>query len=277
MKVKLIADSSGNLLELEGADFSSVPLSIQLDQKTYVDDENLDPVLFTEEMLSHKGKSSTACPSVEAWMNAFEGADEIYVVTITSALSGTYNSAMMAKQMYQEEHEEVKICVIDTLSTGPEMHLILEKIVEWKKQGKLYEEICEEIREYQKHTRLFFSLESVHNLVQNGRLSKIVGIALGKLGIRLVGTASEKGQLEVLSKCRGDKKTLAAYMEHLKNAGYRGGKLYISHNCNEELALQLKQNVEKEFQNANIQIYQTRGLCSYYAENKGMIVGIECE
>lgn len=277
MKVKLVADSSGNLLELEGADFVSVPLSIQLDQKTYVDDENLDPIVLTQEMLAYKGKSSTACPSVEAWLNAFEGGEEIYVVTITSALSGTYNSAMLAKQMYLEEHENAKICVIDTLSTGPEMHLILEKIIEWKQQGKTFEEICEDIPEYQKHTRLFFSLESVHNLVQNGRLSKLVGLALGKLGIRLVGTASEKGELEVLSKCRGDKKTLASYMEHLNKAGYFGGKLYISHNCNEELALQLKQNVMMQFPNANIRIYQTRGLCSYYAENKGMIVGVECK
>lgn len=276
MKLKIIADSSANLVNMKDTAFASVPVCIYADEKVYVDDQDLDSVEMTEELLAFKGKTSTACPSIEEWIAEFEGYDEIYVVTLTGTLSGTYNSAVLAKEIYQEEHEEVKIHIIDSLSTGPEMHLLVEKISEWKKEGKTFEEVCEGMEEYQTHTRLFFSLQSVHNLVENGRLNRLVGAAIGKLGICLVGTASEKGELEVLSKCRGEKKTLLSYMEQIEKAGYKGGKIYISHVSNEPLAMVLKTALIEKYGQVPIEIYPTRGLCSYYAEKHGMLVGVEC-
>lgn len=276
MKFKIITDSSANIMSMEEVAFASVPISIYAGDKVYVDNQALDPVEMTEELLAYKGKTSTACPSVEDWMAEFEGYDEIYVVTLTGTMSGTYNSAVLAKDIYQEEHAEVKIEIVDSLSTGPEMHLLLDQILEWKKAGKTFEEVCEWIKEYKTHTRLFFSLASVHNLVENGRLNRLVGAAIGKLGICLVGTASEKGELEVLSKCRGEKKTLLSYLEHIEKAGYKGGKIYISHVSNEALAMALKAALIEKYGEVPIEIYPTRGLCSYYAEKQGMLVGVEC-
>ena len=112
MKIKIVADSSSNLLNLEGIEYSSVPLTIITNDKEYVDDENLDVNQMVKDLREYKGKSSTSCPSVGSWLNSFEDADEIYVVTITSNLSGAYNSAVQAKNIYLEQKPNAKIHVL---------------------------------------------------------------------------------------------------------------------------------------------------------------------
>lgn len=109
---RFIADSCSDMLQMEGVDFVAVPLTISTDVKDYVDNENLDVKGMTENLAGYKGKSCTACPGVESWLNAFEGADVIYVGTMTSTLSGTYNSALVAKEMYQQSHPEARIHVL---------------------------------------------------------------------------------------------------------------------------------------------------------------------
>lgn len=277
MKVRIIADSSCDILKLDGVDFINVPLTISTNEKSYTDDSELD----TEEMLNYlagyHGRSYTACPGVESWLESFEGADIIYIATMTSALSGTYNSAMAAKNSYLETHPEAKIYVFDTLSTGPELRLFIEKLAELVTEGKDCEEVCREAERYLKRTRLFFSLESLHNFAQNGRVSKFTASAAGMLGIRIFGTASRQGTLEPLSKCRGEKRTLQAFMENLKLSGYKGGKLFIAHVENLPFAENILKAVREKYKKADIVIYKTRGLCSYYAERGGVLIGCECD
>ena len=138
---RFIADSCSDMLQMEGVDFVAVPLTISTDVKDYVDDENLDVKGMTEGLAGYKGKSCTACPGVESWLKAFEGADVIYVGTMTSTLSGTYNSALVAKEMYQQSHPEARIHVFDTLSAGPELRLLMEKLTELDKEGKTFEDV----------------------------------------------------------------------------------------------------------------------------------------
>ena len=276
-KVKLLADSSSDLLSLDGVDFSSVPLTISANDIDYVDDEALDTHAMLDALMAYKGRSYTACPGVDKWMQEFDGADEIYVVTITSNLSGTYNAACTARDLYLQAHPDAKICVFDTLSTGPEMRLLLERIAAMVKERLSFDAICEKARDYLKHTRLFFVLESLHCLAQNGRVSKLTASAVEMLGMRLVGTASTEGTLEVLTKVRGKVKAKAALLDHLKEALYKGGRLAISYVESLEFAQSVKEAILAEFPNADIALYPARGLCSYYAERGGLLLGCECD
>ena len=273
--VKIVADSSSDVLALDRIPFASAPLKIVTAEKEYVDDESLNVAGMVEDMLHYSEKSGTACPSVGDWLTAFGDARYVFCVTITSNLSGSYNSAVVAAQEFEEKNPGSRVLVIDTLSTGPEMKLIMEKLRELVESGKEFDQIAEEIKAYQAHTGLLFMLESVKNLANNGRVSRVVASAVGILGIRILGRASDQGRLEQLAKSRGEKKALPALYQLLKQEGYAGGKLRISHCLNESAANTLKGLVLGEYPDAEIEIYPARGLCSFYAEKGGLLVGFE--
>lgn len=276
MKSRIVVDSSADLMTNEDESVVSVPLKIMTDSKEYVDDEKLDIKEMTEELAAYRGKSGSACPGVGDWLDAFGDADRIFCITMTSNLSGTYNSALVAKENYESENHGKKVCVIDSLSTGPEMQLIKEKIEELLAEGKSYEEICETVAVYQKSTHLAFVLKSLTNLANNGRVSPAVAKIAGVLGIHVVGIASEVGTLEQKGKSRGEKKAILSLWSQMKELGYKGGKVIIDHCFNEEAAKQLTEMIKNEFTNAVVKIGTTRGLCSFYAEQGGMLVGMEC-
>lgn len=276
MKRKIVADSSCDMWELNGVDFAVAPMTISTDNKHYVDNQELDVHLMSEELAKYKGVSHTACPSVGSWLDCYEGFDEIFVITLTGAMSGTYNSAMTAKGIYEEENENVKVHVFDSLSTGPEMRLLIEKLKEMIEEDLTFEEIVEKGQDYLNHTRLFFALKSLHNFAMNGRVSKTVASAIGVLNISIFATASEKGTIQQISKCRGEKKVVKSMIEHLENAGYHGGKVRISHADNLKLAHNVRDKILELYPNADIIVYPMGGLCTYYAEIGGLLVGCEC-
>ena len=276
MKRKIVADSSCDMWELNGVDFAVAPMTISTDNKHYVDNQELDVHLMSEELAKYKGVSHTACPSVGSWLDCYEGYDEVFVVTLTGAMSGTYNSAMTAKGIYEEENENVKVHVFDSLSTGPEMRLLIEKLKEMIEEDLPFEEIVEKGQDYLNHTRLFFALKSLHNFAMNGRVSKAVASAIGVLNISIFATASEEGTIQQISKCRGEKKVVKSMIEHLENAGYHGGKVRISHADNLKLAHSVRDKILELYPNADIIVYPMGGLCTYYAEIGGLLVGCEC-
>lgn len=281
--IKIITDSSCDLKEIrlvydrngEVVQFAKAPLTIRIGDREFVDDENLDVAGMMAALKAYDGASSSACPAPGAWCDAFSGADEIYVITITSALSGAYNSAMVAKEMELEEHPEKKIQVIDSLSTGPEMELIVRQLLREIADGGSFEKIVENITAYQKRTKLSFVLHSVDNLVKNGRVSKLAGFAASVLGISVIGRASRKGELEMVTKCRGNNKVAGSVLEEMKAQGYDGGLVSITHCFNEKAAIQLRNRIQKEYPDAEISIMATGGLCSYYAEEEGILIGYE--
>lgn len=276
MKRKIVADSSCDIWELNGVDFAVAPITISTDNKHYVDNQELDVHLMSEELAKYKGVSHTACPSVGSWLDCYEGYDEVFVVTLTGAMSGTYNSAMTAKGIYEEENENVKVHVFDSLSTGPEMRLLIEKLKEMIDEDLPFEEIVEKGQDYLNHTRLFFALKSLHNFAMNGRVSKAVASAIGVLNISIFATASEEGTIQQISKCRGEKKVVKSMIEHLEDAGYHGGKVRISHADNLKLAHNVRDKILELYPNADIIVYPMGGLCTYYAEIGGLLVGCEC-
>lgn len=275
MKFKIVADSTADVLSLDTISFSSAPLKIITSEREYVDNSDLDVADMVETLLKYKGHSSTSCPNPDDWLKTFGDAENVFCITITGTLSGSYNSAVLAKQMYEEMHPERHVYVINSLSAGPELKLIIEKIEEQIRQGKEYAEICKIIEKYTQHTGLIFMLESMKNLANNGRVSSIVAKAVGLLGIRVVGKASDKGDLLPLDKCRGQEKALVEIVKRMKEFGFKGGKVRIAHCLNEDAAKKLQATILGDFPQVDLDIYHCRGLCSYYAEKGGLLVGFE--
>lgn len=275
MKIKFCADSSANIFSMNDADFSFASMRVCAGEKEYMDTPALDIPLMVRELSEYKGKSSSACPGVEEWLDAFGDADVVYAVSLTSNLSGCYNAACVAAEQYEAEHPGRKVFVLDTLSTGPEMELILEKLKEFVKKGMAFVDVCANIREYVKHTHLWFSLESLDTFAKNGRVSPAVAKIAGLLGVRIVGRASEEGTLEPLHKCRGEQRALKQLLESMKEMGYAGGKVRLAHTFNEPAAMKMKEMILSHFPNADVRIRKNGGLCSYYAERGGLLLGFE--
>jgi len=275
MKIRIVVDSSADLQTDEAKNIVSVPMKVRTNNKEYVDDDTLDVKGMAEDLAAYKGKSGSACPGVGEWIEAFGDADRVFCITITSNLSGSYNSAMVAKETYESENPERKVCVIDSLSAGPELKLIKEKIEELIAEGKEYEEICKAVAKYQKTTYLTFMLKSLTNLANNGRVSPTVAKIAGVLGIHVVGIASEVGTLEQKGKSRGEKKAILSIWKQMKELGYKGGKVRIDHCFNKAAAQALIEMIRSEYRDADIVVGTTRGLCSFYAEQGGILVGLE--
>ena len=275
MKTKIVVDSSSSLYALPGVDFACVPLKIVTDEQEYLDDGTLDAVGMARSLRTYKGKTSTSCPNVADWLAAYEGAEQIFVATITGTLSGSYNAAQLAAEEYQQENPGKRVFVLDSLSTGPEQRLLAEHLRDLLAEGKEFDEVCEEMLRYHKHTHLLFSLESLANLARNGRVKPAVAAVARMLGIRVIGQASEAGELDVLCKTRGEHGALERIVLELKEHGYTNGRLHISHCGNPAAAERLKHMVKAVFDGAKVDISECGGLCSYYAELGGLLVGYE--
>ena len=274
-KLKIVSDSSSDLLKLDNADFDFSPMKILTDEREFVDDRNLDVNEMATYLENYKGKSRTSCPNPSDWLEAFGDADDIICVTITSALSGSYNSACVAKQIYEAENEGKRVFVLDTLSAGPEITLIVKKLEEYLKNGMDYDTVCGRIKAYIKQTGLVFMLKSLNNFANNGRVSPLVARIAGFAGICIVGKASDEGTLEPTHKCRGESRSIETIIKDLSAMGLKNGKVSIAHCQNEEGALKLKNLIAEKFKHAQVEIHKLRGLCSFYAEKGGFLVGFE--
>lgn len=271
--VKIVLDSSADLTTMEGIPFAFAPLKVVTKETQYVDDESLDVEAMAEALYNYRGTSTTSCPNVEDWLKAFGDAEEILCITITGGLSGSYNSALVAKRQYEEAHPGRRVEAIDSLSAGPEIALMAEKARELLLSGKSLDETVKALKSYK--TELFFMLESLQNFANNGRVSKLAAKTAGVLGIRTLGRASDQGTLELLEKVRGEERSLLALVKLIKERGYKGGKLRIAHCGNPSAAESLAMLIREHFPKAAVTVTTLRGLCSYYAERGGMLVGCE--
>lgn len=273
---RVIADCSADIANVEGVDYRLVPLTISTDERSFTDDKDLDVNEMLDYLANYKGPARTACPGIEQWINSYEGADEVFVVTLSEGLSGTYNAAVTAGNLYAEEHPNVKVHVFDSLSAGPEVRMLADRIAEYVRDGKSYNEIIALGDDYIKHSRIFFALESFHNFAANGRVNKVVAAAAGLLGIRVLATGDPTGQIAIAAKCRGENSTLKAFLKNLEEAGYESGRIYIAHCLNLSFAERIRQAILDGYPEASVLIYETGGLCSFYAEKGGILLACEC-
>ena len=277
MTFKIVSDSSSDIFALDKVDYASVPLKIITDEKEYVDTAELDVNGMADDLKKYKGTSKSSCPNMDDWYRAFGDSDCVFCVSITKNLSGSHNSATLAAKDYMEDHPDRKVFCVDTLSAGPELALIVEKLRELILSGLGFEDVCDKICEYKNTTHLLFALESMRNLANNGRISHAKAKIAGLLGIRAIGKASLEGTLEMLEKARGADKTAEGIVRNMKACGYCGGKVRIHHCMNAEIAESIKKMILAEYPEAPVTIATTGALCSFYAEAGGFLVGYEGE
>ena len=272
-KFKLIVDSSSNMVNDPTHNVEVVPLTISFGGKDYIDDQNLNIQEFLSDMNKNQVAGKTTCPSIQAWLDALEGTEKAIIVTMTSGMSGTFSSALQAKNMYEEKHPSSQIIVVDSRSAGSELTIVLHGIEKMIQGDIRFVDLEEEIAEFRMHTHLLFILQSLHNLSLNGRVSPTVAKIAGLLKINLIGTASKDGKLEPLTKARGMKKAMRELLKYMKDDNYHGGEVIIDHCENEKDAETIKEKLQAEYPDAQITIRPMHGLCSFYAEEGGLMIG----
>ncbi len=275
MKWMIVADSSCDLETLNtGSDdvgYEKVPFHLLIDDVDYEDTSSLDVGKMVDAMEVSK-TSHSSCPAPDAWAELFEKADQSIAFTISSRLSGSYNSAMAARGMILEKYPDKKIEVVDSLSTGPKLVLLAQEAARKISEKVSFEEVSGACQEMARNVKTLFALASFHNLVQNGRVNKIAGFIAGKLNIRVIGIGTDEGRIQPKELMRGDKKVLRKLLENMIEGGYKGGLMAISHCQNLPMAEDLKRLICEQWKNAVVQILPTRGLDSYYAERNGLII-----
>ena len=222
---RIVADSSCDLLTLDGADFVSVPLSIRTDAEEFYDDANLDVDAMVSTLRDTKGRSYSACPNIADWESAFGESGNVIAFTITSALSGSYNAACVAKKNCEERNPARRIYVVDSLSAGPEIALLIERALYELRSHADFDKVCEALNTYQAQTHLLFALESMHNLAQNGRVSKLAATMASVLGIRLRCLESAVGFVKRGSLCWAKWWSLATRAERFESGIVRMRRL----------------------------------------------------
>ena len=280
MTWNIVSDSSCDLrmaaFESDRVRFETVPLRIQVGEREFLDNDDLVVPDLLDAMSQKKSASSTACPSPAAFARAFEAGDCTVCFTISSNLSGTYNSAVMGREMVLEEHPEKKVCIIDSKATAGAMVLLIRKAKELMEADETgdFEDICDQLRLYQAALRTCFTLENFDNLIKNGRMRPLVGTLLHSLGIHVIADATPQGTIHVADKARGEAKTyktITALMKSSKDC--TGAEVVISHCENMAGALKLKQQILEDLPVKSVDVLSCRCLTSFYAMEKGLIIG----
>lgn len=276
----IVSDSSCDLKMAEFhsdiINFETVPLRIQVGEKEFVDNDDLVVPEMLAAMAAEKEASSSSCPSPAAFARAYEKGDYTICFTISSNLSGTYNAALMGQELLLEEHPEKKVCVIDSKATAGAMVLLIRKTCEviTANPNVDFEELCGMLRIYQAALRTTFTLENFDNLIKNGRMRPLVGTLLHSLGIHVIAEATPQGTIHVVDKARGEAKTYKGITAHMKKSkDCAGAEVVISHCENLVGAMKMKEQILADLPVKSVDIISCRGLTSFYAMEKGLIIG----
>lgn len=273
--IKIIADSGCDFTQQmkQEKEIKQVPLTVQLGDKVYIDDLTLDINNFVQEMMKFKSSRKTAAPSPEKFMLQYGGSESVFVVTLSSKLSGSYNSAAVAKNMYIEEHGEKTINIIDSKSASVGETLIALRLSELSKKGLSDKDILKDITEYRDKLKTYFILECYDSLVSTGRLNSYVAKIASMLSIVPICTAVD-GETSLKEKVRGNKKAFSKLIDIMLQEGedFENKTLGITHvNCYDK-ALLLKSEILKKISFKSVLIVQASGLCSNYADNNGLVI-----
>lgn len=278
MKWKIVTDTGSNIREIEdlpaAVSFDIVPLVITLDGEEYVDNRDLDTQALVKKM-KEADDTGTACPAPGVYAEKFKGAENVICFTISNAVSGSYNSAELGREIALEENPDANIYVFDSKSAGGEMDLLIFKALEIIQENDSFDDVIAELNEYHKHTYVGYMLQSVDNLVKNGRVNKVVGSLVGLLNINVLGVRSKSGKIEMSDRVRGEKRAIRRFIKDMTDHGLNGQRIEIGHVNNRELANKLADELTEQYPEAQINIRPTSGLCSFYAEDNGLIVGYE--
>ena len=279
MSYKIILDSCGELTEAMKKDghFETAPLSIQVDEYNIVDDATFDQADFLKKVAASPNCPKSSCPSPERYMEGYNSKeDNVYAVTLSSELSGSYNSAILGKNLYHEEHGDKNIYVFNSRAASTSQTLIAMKVQECENAGMSFEEVIEKVESYIKGQTTYFVLESLEALRKNGRLTGIKAFVASALNIKPVMSADKNGVIIQLGQARGMKKALVKMVDHIINdlVNPEEKVLAISHcNCRERAEI-VKNMLEERAKFKDIIINDTAGISSLYASDGGIIVSV---
>lgn len=287
MSWAIVADSSCNLRswkpQAPDTTFVSVPLTIHVGGEEFIDDANLDVAELNRTVAQESQASSSSCPSVGVWAEEFRRADNVVAITISANLSGSYEAANTARTMvldeFMRDHAGImtgkNIFILNSRATGGKMELIVELLDRYLTTNPSFDDVVAYLEKLDAASTVVFSLSSFDNLVKNGRMPRLAGSIASKLNIRMLGTASAEGTIKIVGPTRGEKKMYRKTIEVMASDGYHGGLVYIDHVDNEKSASELKAIIEAQWPQAEVHILPCGGLCSYYAEESGLIIGYE--
>lgn len=276
MKFKIIADSCCDLTkEMEKEiDVTIVPLTIEIDGVRYVDDDTLNIDDFLKVMRKSPNLPLTSCPSPNDYMEQFKGEeDNIFVITLSSELSGSYNSAVLAKEMYLEENEHKNIHIFNSYSACAGEALIAIRLRELIDEGKDFDTIVREMSEKIDDMQTIFVLEKLDNLKKAGRLSLVQELLINALNIKLILGSTNEGAIKSLKKARGSK-ALGKMVDLIGDFGtVTANKVLAIAHCNAyEKAMQVKEKIQSIYPFKDVVIVPTRGISTTYANEGGIVL-----
>lgn len=279
MGYRIVVDSCGELTEdlQKDGHFRSVALELQVDDYHITDDRTFDQKEFLRRVRESKNCPKSSCPSPESFMEAFEGdVENIYIVTLSSKLSGSYNSAVLAKNLYMERYPKKNIYVFDSRSASVGETLIGIKVQECEKNGMSFSRTVEQVERYIERMQTFFVLETLDTLRKNGRLSNLKAFVACALNIKPVMGATPDGMICQLGQARGMNKALERMVQEVvaKTRDCEKKILAISHcNCPQR-AVTVKEKIQKLAKFKDIIIVDTAGVSTMYANDGGVIMAV---
>jgi DegV family protein with EDD domain len=275
MSYRIIGDSCTDLPKglREDPHFKLVPLTLIVDDNSIVDDDTFQQKEFLRMVSKSPNSPKSACPSPEDYMKHFDYDGDIYVVTLSAQLSGSYNSAELAKKIYLEDHPDKKVEIIDSRSASVGQTLIAMKIKELIESKHSFESVVEKIHAFRDSLKTKFVLETLDTLRKNGRLSNLQAIICSALNIKPVMGATPEGSICKLDQARGITKALALMAKTIEEDVLKPQEriLGIAHCNNYERALFIKDEILKRIPFKDYFIVDTAGVSSLYANEGGII------
>jgi DegV family protein with EDD domain len=276
MSFKIVVDSCCDLTPqlLKDPCFVKVPLTIHCNGSTFVDDETFDQADLLWAMKQSEQAPSTACPSPQAYLDAFScGVDDVYVVTLSALLSGSHNSAEQARLMLEEESPQINVHVFNSCSAVSGELLVALKIKELAEAGTPFKKVVREVEQFIYQMQTFFVLESLENLRKNGRLTKLQAVVTGALKIKLFMGATPEGEICKLGQALSIKQALTKMVDRMAADPEHEGRIAAIVHCNcLERAFQVKSMIESKCHFAHVIISEAGGITTVYANDGGIVV-----
>ena len=277
MSYRVVIDSCGELTEemKKSSHFLSAPLILQVDEDTIVDDETFDQADFLAKVAASPNCPKSSCPSPEAYREAYDcGAEHIYAVTLSAELSGSYNSAMLGRNLYLEDHPDAKVYVFNSRSASVGETLIGLKIQECEEAGMSFDQVVETVEDYIARQNTWFALENLETLRKNGRLSTVKALVATALKIKPVMGSTDEGTIIQLDQARGINRAIVRMVDLIAEKVEQSEEkiLGISHcNCLER-AQMVRDALLKKMAFKDVVVLDTAGVSSMYANDGGIIV-----
>ena len=271
----IVSDSSCDLYSLPEEprmDFTTIPFNINIGERVYTDDEAMNAADMLRDNETSPEAACTACPSPQLFYEAFSRPGPVIAFTISAALSGSFNSACLARDMILEEEPDKQIAVIDTKGTGPKTVLLIRACREMIRSGASFGDVVSALQKAVSQTNIIFALASYHNLIKAGRVNRLVGLMAGHLHLWGIGVGDEHGKIAMRGKAPGEKRMIRFLVDEIKKTGLAGRAIVICHCLNERAAQLLRTALLDVFSDTLVDILPTRGLDSFYAERHGLIV-----